>query len=86
MNFYCDKCSFNWVICSQCTFDMQPKSSLTLRDQNRNRHNVSMYMSNMMCQHTLPHTIQDARKLMEKDSSFVSGLLCPEIYVNQSDG
>ena len=34
----------------------------------------------------LPHTIQDARYLMEKNSSFVSGLLSPPIHVNQCDG
>ena len=34
----------------------------------------------------LPHTIQDARYLMEKNSLFVSGLLSPPIHGNQCDG
>ena len=34
----------------------------------------------------LPYTIQDARKLMETNSSFIGGLLTPPINVNSSDG
>lgn len=52
MNLYCDQCLYNWVICSQCNFEMQPKSS-SLRVQKRNRHDVAMSLSNMMCQHTI---------------------------------
>ena len=52
MNLYCDQCLYNWVICSGCNFAMQPKSS-SLRDQKRNRHDVAMSLSNIMCQHTI---------------------------------
>ena len=52
MNLYCDKCLYNWITCSQCNFEMQPKSS-SLCVQKRNRHDVAMSLSNMMCQHTI---------------------------------
>ena len=52
MTLYCDQCLYNWVVCSQCTFDKQPKSP-TLRVQKRNRHNVIMSLSTIMCEHTI---------------------------------
>ena len=52
MTLYCDQCLYNWVVCSQCTFEKQPKSP-TLRVQKRNRHNVIMSLSTIMCEHTI---------------------------------
>ena len=51
MNLYCEQCLYTWVVCSQCTYTNQPKSS-TLRDQKRSRHNVIMSLSTIMCEHT----------------------------------
>ena len=72
MTLYCDKCLYNWVVCSQCTFDKQPKSP-TLRVQKRKRHNVIMSLSTMMCEHTI--------KVHNKEDS-ISSIESPDIFPN----
>ena len=51
MNFYCEQCLYTWVVCSQCTYMNQPKSS-SLRDQKRSKHKVTTSLSRIMCDHT----------------------------------